>query len=82
MKTGKSSQNANRLKKQRRMESKKDLRSYYTKVARVPNEKGLKTYTKLVDEKTADKLINGKIELDLTGIPHRVKLSRDFQKAS
>ena len=82
MRQGKSSQRANRLKKQQRMESKKDLKSYYIKVAREPESKGLKTYTKIVDHQTADKLIYGKIEIGLSGIPKRVKLSRNFKEVA
>ena len=37
---------------------------------------------KIVDAQTADKLINGKIEIGLGGIPKRVKLSRNFKKVS
>ncbi len=83
MRQGKSSQEANRLKKQQRREAKQDLPYYYTKVARKPLEKGLPTYTKLVTKQQADKLINGKIELNpVTNLPTRVKLSRDFTEVA
>ncbi|MCD6435602.1 MAG: hypothetical protein J7L15_04375 [Clostridiales bacterium] len=79
MRQGKSSTRANRIKKQQRREAKQDLPKYYTQVARVPAEKGLKTYTKLVKTPKADKLINGKLEIGLNGMPRRIKLSRDFK---
>ena len=82
MREGKSSKKANRIKKKERMESKKDLKSFYIKVARKPKEKGLKTYTKIVDLETADKLING-VSTVLNGIvTHKKKLSRNFKQVS
>ncbi len=82
MRQGKSSTNANRIKKQQRQDSRQGLPSYYTKIVREPDHKRLKSYTKIVTEATADKLIKGKIELGLNGISQRVKLSREFTKAS
>ncbi|MCD6482583.1 MAG: hypothetical protein J7K80_02425 [Candidatus Izimaplasma sp.] len=82
MRQGKSSQRANRIKKQQRMESKKDLKSYYIKVVREPLERWNKPYTKIVDHQTADRLIYGKIEIGLSGIPKRIKLSRNFKEVA
>ena len=82
MRHGKSSQEANRLKKQQRMESKKDLQKHYIKVVREPTEKGLKAYTKIVNARTADKLINGKPVIMNNMIVGREKLSRTFKQAS
>lgn len=82
MRQGKSSQEANRLKKQRRMQSKKDLRLYYTEVYRVPLEGKKAIYTKIVNDETADKLINGKPTIVGSAIIGREKLSREFRKVS
>jgi len=82
MRQGKSSKRANRIKKQERMESKKDLRPFYIKVAREPLEKGLKTYTKIVDAQTADKLIFGKPIIMNDIVISRKPLSRKFKQVA
>ena len=79
MRQGKSSTRANRVKKQARREAKQGLPKYYTQVAREPESKGLKAYTKLVTHQKADKLVNGKFEIGLNGMPSRIKLSRNFR---
>ena len=81
MRQGKSSTRANRIKKQQRMESKKDLRSYYIKVARVPEDK-LPVSTHVTDRDTADKLINGTPTIMNGLIISRKKLSRNFREVA
>ncbi len=81
MRQGKSSQEANRLKKQSRREAKEGLPPFYTKVVRVP-EDNHRGYTKIVDARTADKLINGKPVVMNNVIVNREKLSRKFNKIS
>ncbi len=82
MRQGKSAINANRIKKQRRMESKKDLQKYYTKIARVPTNKKKEVYTKIVDLETADKLVLGKPIIMNNIVIKREPLSRKFKKVS
>ena len=79
MRQGKSALNANRVKKQRRMDSKKELRSHYIMVAREPKEKGLKAYTHLVSVSKADKLVNGTPVILNNTVIDRKKLSRTFK---
>ena len=82
MRQGKSSTRANRIKKQQRMESKKDLRPYYAKVARVPLDEKKEVYTHITDRDTADKLINGKPTIMNGLIISRKPLTRTFKKVA
>ena len=81
MRQGKSSQEANRLKKQTRREAKKGLPPFYTKVAREPLEKK-EIYTHITDNTRADKLINGAPVIVGNMVVDRKPLSRIFKQVS
>ena len=62
-----------KLKKLERKAKKEGLTPYYVMVTRIPNEKRLKGYTKLVTQEKADRLIDGSYVMG-----QRVPLSRKF----
>ena len=63
-----------KLKKAERKAKKEGLRSHYVMVARVPNKKGLRTYSKIVTHQKASVLVDGRPTY--SGI--REPLSRKF----
>ena len=65
--------------KKERMEDKSNYPSFYKMVARVPNEKDKKTYTRLVSSIKANVLVNGRLKLDIYGNPYLHKLTREYK---
>ena len=63
-----------KIKKAERKARKEGLRSHYVMVARIPNEKGLKTYSKIVTHQKASVLVDGRPTY--SGV--REHLSRQF----
>ena len=63
-----------KIKKAERKARKEGLRSHYVMVTRIPNEKGLRAYTKLVTHQKASILVDGRPTY--SGI--REPLSRKF----
>lgn len=61
---------------------KKPTTNHYVKVYKVPNEKGKRTYSKIVTRAKAERLVKGRVAIDnTTGKRVRVPLSRTFVEA-